>query len=121
MRGEVPCSSSKQVYRQRGQRIEPVFGHTRHNRGFMRFHRRGRAAARTEWRLIAATHDLVKLHGTSTGPGNDARPSARPRTPTRTDFAEVYATASRGCGGRGSPDGAPAYSAWGASALVSLT
>jgi hypothetical protein len=101
MSGEVPCSSSKQVYRQRGQRIEPVFGHTRHNRGFMRFHRRGRAAARTEWRLIAATHDLVKLHGTSTDPGN--------------------ATASRGCGGRGSPDGALAYSAWGASALVSLT
>jgi hypothetical protein len=28
-----------------------------------RFHRRGRSAARTEWRLITATHNLMKLHG----------------------------------------------------------
>ena len=27
-----------------------------------RFHRRGRAAVRTEWRLITATHNLLKLH-----------------------------------------------------------
>ena len=27
-----------------------------------RFRRRGRAAARSEWRLIAATHNLLKLH-----------------------------------------------------------
>ena len=26
------------------------------------FHRRGRAAVRTEWRLIIATHNLLKLH-----------------------------------------------------------
>jgi hypothetical protein len=28
------------------------------NRKMTRFHRRGRAAARTEWRLITATHNL---------------------------------------------------------------
>jgi hypothetical protein len=27
-----------------------------------RFRRRGRGAVRTEWRLITATHDLLKLH-----------------------------------------------------------
>jgi hypothetical protein len=27
-----------------------------------RFHRRGRAALRAEWRLITATHNLLKLH-----------------------------------------------------------
>jgi hypothetical protein len=27
-----------------------------------RFHRRGRSAERTEWRLITATHNLIKLH-----------------------------------------------------------
>jgi hypothetical protein len=27
-----------------------------------RFHRRGRSAVRTEWRLITATHNLIKLH-----------------------------------------------------------
>ena len=42
--------------------IEPVFGQTKFNRGMSRFHRRGRAAVRTEWRLITATHNLLKLH-----------------------------------------------------------
>jgi hypothetical protein len=44
------------------RRIEPVFGQIKHNRGCGRFQRRGRAAARAEWRLIAATHNLLKLH-----------------------------------------------------------
>ena len=51
-----------ELYKQRGQLIEPIFGNTKHNRGFTRFHRRGRSAARTEWRLMATTHNLVKLH-----------------------------------------------------------
>ena len=34
----------------------------KHNRGFTRFHRRGRSAVRTEWRLMATTHNLRKLH-----------------------------------------------------------
>jgi len=50
------------LYKQRGQLIEPIFGNTKHHRGFIRFHRRGRAAARTEWRLMATTHNLRKLH-----------------------------------------------------------
>ena len=35
---------------------------TKFNRGIGRFHRPGRSAARTEWRLITATHNLLKLH-----------------------------------------------------------
>jgi hypothetical protein len=47
--------------------IEPVFGHTKFNRRYDRFQRRGRAACRSEWRLITATHNLVKLwHHTTT-------------------------------------------------------
>jgi len=42
--------------------IEPVFANTKFNRGIDRFRRRGRAAVRTEWRLITATHNLLKLH-----------------------------------------------------------
>jgi hypothetical protein len=42
--------------------IEPVFGKTKFNREFDRFRRRGRSAARCEWRLITATHNLLKLH-----------------------------------------------------------
>jgi hypothetical protein len=50
------------LYKQRAQLIEPIFGNTKHNRAFTRFARRGRAAARTEWRLMATTHNLLKLH-----------------------------------------------------------
>lgn len=50
------------LYRRRQGMIEAVFGQTKHNRGLSRFRRRGRSAVRTEWRLIAATHNLVKLH-----------------------------------------------------------
>jgi hypothetical protein len=52
----------KDLYRKRQQSIEPVFGHTKHNRRFDRFHRRGRLAGRTEWRLITMSHNLTKLH-----------------------------------------------------------
>ena len=54
-RGNGSTSNARQL-------IEPIFGHTKHNRGFTRFHRRGRSAARTEWRLMATTHNLHKLH-----------------------------------------------------------
>jgi hypothetical protein len=62
LRHVLSTERGEQLYAQRKQLIEPVFGHTKHNRGFSRFARRGRAAARTEWRLIAATHNLLKLH-----------------------------------------------------------
>ena len=50
------------LYRKRKQMVEPVFGHSRHNRGVTRFLRRGRKAVRTEWRLMMMTHNLTKLH-----------------------------------------------------------
>jgi transposase len=50
------------LYRLRKQTVEPVIGHTKHNRKFTRFHRRGRKAVRTEWRLQMMTHNLTKLH-----------------------------------------------------------
>jgi Transposase DDE domain len=55
-------SHGKLLYRKRIQMIEPVFAHTKHNRTITRFHRRGRTAVRTEWRLLMATHNLTKLH-----------------------------------------------------------
>jgi Transposase DDE domain len=39
-----------------------VFGQLKFNRRFDRFQRRGRSAARSEWRLAVATHNLLKLH-----------------------------------------------------------
>ena len=63
MRRVLATELGQRLYRTRSQTIEPMFGHTKHNRGMSRFHRRGRSAARTEWRLITATHNLTKLHG----------------------------------------------------------
>jgi transposase len=62
MRTVLSTELGQRLYRQRSQTAEPMFGHTKHNRGMSRFHRRGRSAARTEWRLITATHNLTKLH-----------------------------------------------------------
>jgi transposase len=62
MRTVLAAEHGKGLYRKRMQMIEPVFGHTKHNRLITRFHRRGRAAVRTEWRLLMATHNLTKLH-----------------------------------------------------------
>jgi transposase len=52
----------KALYTQRQHMIETVFANTKFNRGIRRFQRRGLAACRAEWRLIAATHNLLKLH-----------------------------------------------------------
>jgi len=62
MRHTLGTDSGRELYHQRRETIEPIFGHTKHNRGFTRFHRRGRLRVRTEWRLMMTTHNLTKLH-----------------------------------------------------------
>ena len=49
-------------YRRRKQIVEPVFAHIKHLRHITRMPRRGLNAARDEWQLIAATHNLLKLY-----------------------------------------------------------
>jgi hypothetical protein len=49
------------LYRKRQQFVEPVFGQTKGIRRSDHFLRRGLAACQAEWRLIAATHNLLKL------------------------------------------------------------
>jgi transposase len=48
-------------YRRRQQIVEPVFAQTKVIRRSDRFLRRGLAACQAEWKLIAATHNLLKL------------------------------------------------------------
>jgi transposase len=62
MRDKLSTDRGRELYRQRKITIEPVFGQIKHNRHIDRFMRRGRAAAQSEWRLITATHNLLKLH-----------------------------------------------------------
>jgi transposase len=61
MRRVLTSDHGKALYGQRKQTIEPIFGQTKHNRRADRFQRRGLAACRSEWRLITATHNLLKL------------------------------------------------------------
>ena len=49
------------LYRRRQQIIEPVFANTKFLRRIDRFQRRGLVACQAEWKLIAATHNLLKL------------------------------------------------------------
>jgi transposase len=51
----------KALYRRRAQIVEPVFANTKFIRGADRFQRRGLPACRAEWKLLAATHNLLKL------------------------------------------------------------
>ena len=58
----LATDSGKELYLKRQGTIEPVFGQIKANRGANRFSRRGRSAVRSEWRLLTATHNLLKLH-----------------------------------------------------------
>jgi hypothetical protein len=62
MRDVLATPEGRALYRQRQITIEPVFGQIKFNRPLKRFRRRGRTAVRSEWRLIAATHNILKLH-----------------------------------------------------------
>lgn len=62
MREKLTSDRGRELYAQRKITIEPVFGQIKYNRHIDRFMRRGRAAALSEWRLITATHNLLKLH-----------------------------------------------------------
>ncbi len=57
----LATSAGQRLYRRRAELVEPVFAHTKHTRRIDRFSRRGHSAVRAEWRLIAATHNLLKL------------------------------------------------------------
>jgi DDE family transposase len=68
MRRVLATDAGGELYAQRQTTIEPFFADTKFNRGIDRFLRRGRSAARSQWRLANAAHNLLKLwrHTTAT-------------------------------------------------------
>jgi hypothetical protein len=62
MRTVLASDHGRELYNRRSVMIEPVFADEKYNRRIDRFQRRGRAAVQPEWRLINATHNLLKLH-----------------------------------------------------------
>jgi len=57
----------RRLDKKRGQTVEPVFGQIKSARGCDGFLRRGTVACDSEWKLLCATHNLLKLwrHGKS--------------------------------------------------------
>jgi hypothetical protein len=108
MRTVLAADYGHERYRKRKQTVEPLFGNTKHNGSFYRFHRRGRIKVRLEWRLLMMTHNLTKLtvtssspRGPETGPQSvtpaltaDAIPTTSPPSTNRAIARAVCATAS---------------------------
>jgi transposase len=61
MRRVLETDAGGELYAKRQTMVEPVFADTKFNRRIDRFLRRGRSAARSEWRLANAAHNLLKL------------------------------------------------------------
>lgn len=74
-RGKVPADATREgrmarklrtkrgrsIYAKRKGIVEPVFGQIKHARGFRQFLLRGLENVTQEWKLICATHNLLKL------------------------------------------------------------
>jgi len=61
MERKLLTERGRKLYKIRGKTVEPVFGQIKDVRGFDKFMRRGIEACRSEWSLICATHNLLKL------------------------------------------------------------
>jgi transposase len=62
MRRRLREPEAEAAYRRRQQMIEPAFAQMKLRQRAGRFSRRGLSACRAEWRLTAATHNLLKLY-----------------------------------------------------------
>jgi transposase len=61
MIAKLDTPRGRRTYKKRAATIEPVFAQIKHNRKIRSISRRGLAAADSEWKLICATHNLLKL------------------------------------------------------------
>jgi hypothetical protein len=62
MARKLRTKAGRAVYARRKAIVEPVFGQVKGARGLRQLLRRGIEAARDEWALICATHNLLKLY-----------------------------------------------------------
>jgi hypothetical protein len=62
MRTVLRSDAGRERYANRKQTVEPLYGDTKHTKGFIRFHRRGRVKVRTDFRLLMTTHNLTKAY-----------------------------------------------------------
>jgi len=68
MRYKLRTPEGRAVYRRRKAIVEPVFGQIKEGRGFRRFLLRGLGKVSAEWKLLCATHNLLKLYRSGWSP-----------------------------------------------------
>jgi len=61
MQDKLATERGRTLYAKRAHTVEPVFGHIKEVRRVRRFARRGLGACDAEWKLVCATHNLLKL------------------------------------------------------------
>ncbi len=61
MERRLLTTRGRRLYKMRSWMVEPVFGQVKEGQGFQRFSRRGKKAAQSEWKIQAASHNLLKL------------------------------------------------------------
>jgi transposase len=66
MERKLDTKRGKTIYAKRSITVEPVFGQIKETRRARRFHRRGLQAVDSEWKLLATTHNILKLWRTTT-------------------------------------------------------
>jgi transposase len=62
MIAKLDSPRGRKTYKKRAASIEPVFAQIKHNRKIRDLSRRGLAAVDSEWKLICATHNLLKVY-----------------------------------------------------------
>jgi len=68
MQAKLSQTAHRDLYRQRGWRIEGSFAHTKTHRSTRRFQRRGLTACDAEWKLINLAGNIGKIHRHTTRP-----------------------------------------------------
>jgi len=61
MERKLKTKRGRVIYAKRAISIEPVFGQIKENRRARRFQRRGLLAVDCEWKLLAMTHNILKM------------------------------------------------------------
>jgi len=65
MKQKLKTETGRAIYKMRKAIVEPVFGQIKATRGIRAFLLRGLEKTQAEWKLICATHNLLKLFRTS--------------------------------------------------------
>lgn len=75
MRHRLKTERGRAEYDKRKITVEPVFGQTKHARGFRQFLLRGHEKVHSEWKLVCTGHNLLKLFAFSRQDGLNAVPA----------------------------------------------